>query len=336
MKSLLSIQNLTKHFPLRSSLIGRLLAGQKDRLVHAVNGVTLDIFENETLGLVGESGSGKSTLGRVAIRLSEPTTGRISFLGEDVSHVEGGRLRRLRKEMQVIFQNPYSSLNPRKSVRQIVGAALEVRGVKDYDEQEDEIVSLLRRVSLPVRFIDAYPHQLSGGQRQRISIIRALAVRPRLIIADEPVSALDVSVQAQIIKLLEELKKDFHLTYLFIAHDLRVVWHISNRVAVMYLGKVVEIGKSDDIFNNPSHPYTKALLSAIPRLERRGGVRDRLVLKGTVPSPLNPPKGCYFHTRCPEKKGRICEEQTPGWTEIGQTHLAACFHCSDAVEGGES
>ncbi|MBW1722867.1 MAG: ABC transporter ATP-binding protein [Deltaproteobacteria bacterium] len=336
MKPLLSVQDLTKHFPLRASLIGRLLTGQKDRLVHAVNGVTLDIYENETLGLVGESGSGKSTLGRVAIRLSEPTSGRISFLGDDISYVGGSRLRRLRKEMQVIFQNPYSSLNPRKSVRQIIGAALEARGVNDFEEQESEIISLLKRVSLPTRFIDAYPHQLSGGQRQRISIIRALAVRPKLIIADEPVSALDVSVQAQIIQLLEELKKEFHLTYLFIAHDLRVVWHISNRVAVMYLGKVVEIGESDEIFQYPHHPYTKALLSAIPRLDRRRGIQERLVLKGTVPSPLDPPTGCYFHTRCPEKKGRICEVQTPGWTEISKTHRVACFHCSDTAVGEKS
>ncbi|MFH2099944.1 MAG: ABC transporter ATP-binding protein [Pseudomonadota bacterium] len=326
MKPLLTVQNLTKHFFLRSTLLGKILAGQKERVVHAVNGVDLDVFENETLGLVGESGSGKSTLGRVAIRLSEPTGGRIFFQGEEIGHVNGGRLRKLRKEMQVIFQNPYSSLNPRKTVRQIIGAALEVRGVSGIEEQEAEIKSLLRRVSLPERFIEAYPHQLSGGQRQRISILRALAVRPRLIIADEPVSALDVSVQAQIIRLLEDLKREFNLTYLFIAHDLRVVWHISNRVAVMYLGKVVEIGQGDEIFSDPKHPYTRALLAAIPRLDRRRGARDRIVLEGTVPSPLKVPSGCYFHTRCPEKKGDLCERDQPGFTEISPTHKVACLH----------
>jgi oligopeptide/dipeptide ABC transporter ATP-binding protein len=333
MTALLSLENVSKHFRLRASLLGRLLASQEDRVVHAVNGVSLDIHQNETLGLVGESGSGKSTLGRVAIRLSEPTAGRIRLDGEDISRVAGGRLRQLRKNMQVIFQNPYSSLNPRKTVRQIVGSALEVRGVDRFDDQEAETIALLRRVSLPERFIDAYPHQLSGGQRQRISIIRALAVRPRLIVADEPVSALDVSVQAQIIRLLEELQAEFRLTYLFIAHDLRVVWHISDRVAVMYLGKVLEIGQGDEIFQDPRHPYTRALLAAIPRLDRRG-VSNRVVLGGTIPSPLRPPPGCCFQTRCPEKVGPVCETVEPSWVALSPSHRAACHRLGGPGSAG--
>ena len=271
MTPLLRLHEVHKHFPLPASLLAKLLAGQKDRLVHAVDGVSLDIPANQTLGLVGESGSGKSTLGRVAIRLLEPTSGKVEFNGEDISSLKGAGLRRIKRQMQVIFQNPYSSLNPRKTVRQIVGAALEMREVKDPGQQEAEISRLLSRVSLPQRFIEAYPHQLSGGQRQRISIIRALAVQPRLIVADEPVSALDVSVQAQIIALLEELRQEYQLTYLFIAHDLRVVKHISDNVAVMYLGRLVETGRAEEIFNDPRHPYTRALLSAIPRLRKRQG-----------------------------------------------------------------
>jgi len=324
MMPLLSFENVTKHFPLPSSLLGRVLAGRRDRLVHAVNDVTLELNENETLGLVGESGSGKSTLGRLGIRLLKPTSGKVLFQGEDISTAEGRRLRNIRREMQVIFQNPYSSLNPRKTIRQIVGAALKVRGIKDLKQQEEEICQLLRRVSLPARFIDAYPHQLSGGQRQRISIIRALAVQPKLIVADEPVSALDVSVQAQIIRLLEELKKEFRLTYLFIAHDLRVVYHISDRVAVMYLGRLAEVAETEELYKAPMHPYTRALLAAIPKIERTG-LKERVVLRGTVPSPLEPPQGCFFHTRCPEKIGRPCEQAAPGWTQVSAGHRVACF-----------
>ena len=327
MNPLLRLHDIHKHFPLPASLLAKLLAGQKDRLVHAVDGVSLDIMPKQTLGLVGESGSGKSTLGRVAIRLLEPTRGAVEFEGEDISGINGADLRRVKRQMQVIFQNPYSSLNPRKTVRQIVGAALEMRGVKEPDRQEGEITGLLGRVSLPPRFIDAYPHQLSGGQRQRISIIRALAVQPKLIVADEPVSALDVSVQAQIISLLEELRQEYQLTYLFIAHDLRVVKHISDQVAVMYLGKLVETGTSEDIFNDPRHPYTRALLSAIPRLYKRQGAHRRVILKGTVPSPLNPPSGCNFHTRCPEKLNGDCEGRQPPWSQISTTHKAACWRC---------
>ncbi len=330
---LLSFENVIKHFLLPSSFLGRELAGRKDRVVHAVNDVTLDLYENETLGLVGESGSGKSTLGRVGIQLLRPTSGKVRFQGEDISNAEGRRLREMRREMQVIFQNPYSSLNPRKTIRQIVGAALKVRGIRDLKEQENEIQHLLRRVSLPERFIDAYPHQLSGGQRQRISIIRALAVQPKLIVADEPVSALDVSVQAQILRLLEELKKEFRLTYLFIAHDLRVVYHISDRVAVMYLGRLVEVAETEDLYKAPMHPYTRALLAAIPKLERTG-VKERVVLKGTVPSPLEPPRGCFFNTRCPEKIGLQCEEAAPGWSQVSASHRVACFRYGDTAMGG--
>jgi oligopeptide/dipeptide ABC transporter ATP-binding protein len=265
--------------------------------------------------------------------LLKPTSGKVLFQGEDISTVDGSRLRKIRREMQIIFQNPYSSLNPRKTIRQIVGAALKVRGIRDLGKQEKEIKHLLRRVSLPERFIDAYPHQLSGGQRQRVSIIRALAVQPKMIVADEPVSALDVSVQAQIIRLLEDLKKEFRLTYLFIAHDLRVVYHISDRVAVMYLGRLAEVGETEELYKNPKHPYTRALLAAIPKLERTG-VKERSVLKGTVPSPLEPPRGCHFHTRCPEKIGIQCEEAAPGWTQVSATHLVCCFLYGEAVMGG--
>lgn len=330
MTPLLTMENVTKHFLLPSSLLGRLLKGQQDRLVHAVNRVTLELNENETLGLVGESGSGKSTLGRVATRLLRPTSGRVLFQGEDISRADGIRLRTIRRQMQVIFQNPYSSLNPRKTIRQIVGVALKMRGIRDLKARETEIKHLLRRVSLPERFIDAYPHQLSGGQRQRVSIIRALAVRPKLIVADEPVSALDVSVQAQIIRLMDDIKQEFGLTYLFIAHDLRVVYHISDRVAVMYLGRLAEVAETEDLYQNPMHPYTRALLAAIPKLERTGA-GDRFVLQGTVPSPLEPPRGCFFHTRCPEKMGPRCEQAAPGWTRIGPTHGVACFRCGEAV-----
>jgi oligopeptide/dipeptide ABC transporter ATP-binding protein len=333
MKPLLTFEKTTKQFRLPSSLLGRVLGGQKERVVHAINGVDLTLFENETLGLVGESGSGKSTLGRLGIRLLRPTSGRVRFEGNDITHVDGRQLRQYKRQMQVIFQNPYSSLNPRKTIRQIVGTALKIRGVLDLRDQEQEIRQLLKRVSLPERFIDAYPHQLSGGQRQRISIIRALAVQPRLIVADEPVSALDVSVQAQIIRLLEELKAEFRLTYLFIAHDLRVVYHLSNRVAVMYLGRLAEVAGTDDLYENPQHPYTRALLAAIPKLDRVG-VRERFVLKGTVPSPLEPPQGCFFQTRCPEKIGPQCEQAAPGWTRISPTHAVACFRCGDAVMEG--
>ena len=331
---LLSFENVTKQFLLPSSFLGRVLGGQKDRVVHAVNDITMDLDENETLGLVGESGSGKSTLGRVAIRLLKPTSGKVVFHGEDIGAVDGSRLRKIRRNMQIIFQNPYSSLNPRKTIRQIVGTALKVRGIQNLKEQEKEIRQLLRRVSLPERFIDSYPHQLSGGQRQRISIIRALAVQPKLIVADEPVSALDVSVQAQIIRLLEELKKEFRLTYLFIAHDLRVVYHISDRVAVMYLGRLAEVAETEELYKKAMHPYTRALLAAIPKLERTG-LKERFVLKGTVPSPLEPPRGCFFHTRCPEKIGPVCENAAPGWTQVSAGHEVACFLYGQTVMGGE-
>lgn len=331
MKPLLQLTNINKHFRLSASFLAKVLAKRKDQYVHAVNGVSLDLFDNETLGLVGESGCGKSTLGRVAIRLHPPTAGQVIFRGKDISRTEGAQLRELRREMQIIFQNPYSSLNPRKTIRQIVSVSLGVCGINDPDQKEAEIKQLLKRVSLPERFIDAYPHQLSGGQRQRISIIRALAVRPSLIVADEPVSALDVSIQAQIIRLLEELQDEYHLTYLFIAHDLRVVYHISDRVAVMYLGKLVEIGKSEEIFSKPLHPYTRALMAAIPNLDNAGKKIERKLLKGSVPSPLNPPAGCPFHTRCSSNLGKICKNDEPVWIKFSDTHSVAC-HCYDNME----
>lgn len=324
MTPLLELENVNKHFRLPASLLAKVLAKRRDKVVHAVNDVSLKLFDNETLGLVGESGSGKSTLGRVAIRLHAPTSGQVVYRGKDISTASGESLRDLRRELQIIYQNPYSSLNPRKTIRQIVGVSLNVCGIDDPEEKESEIIRLLKRVSLPERFIDAYPHQLSGGQRQRISIIRALAVKPRLIVADEPVSALDVSIQAQIIRLLEDLQKEYKLTYLFIAHDLRVVHHISNRVAVMYLGKIVEIGQSEEIFTDPHHPYTQALLAAIPNLDNAGKQFERKLLKGTIPSPLNPPGGCPFHTRCPSRLERICENREPAWVDLSATHSVAC------------
>jgi oligopeptide/dipeptide ABC transporter ATP-binding protein len=325
MQALLEFKNVAKHFPLRLSFLERLITARSRPVVHAVNGVSLKIFENETLGLVGESGSGKSTLGRLGIRLIEPTSGSVFYKEKEMGKAGDTLLRKLRKEMQIIFQNPYSSLNPRKPVRQILGAALEVGGINDPQEKEETICNLLRRVSLPERFIEAYPHQLSGGQRQRISILRALAVNPKLVVADEPVSALDVSVQAQILRLLEELKEEFRLTYLFIAHDLRVVWYISDRVAVMYLGKVMELGPAAEIFMAPAHPYTRALISAIPDLSARRNTKSRTVLQGTVPSPLKPPPGCPFHPRCPEAEPRLCSAQRPVMREVSPGHFVSCL-----------
>ena len=337
MAELMSLEGVTKHFLLPATLLSKLIARERDRVVHAVNGVTLSVTEHETLGLVGESGSGKSTLGRVAIRLADATGGRITYQGHDITRLSGRDLRTLRQDLQIVFQNPYASLNPRKNVRQIVGAALEARGVTSVGAQEREIRALLKRVSLPERFMSAYPHQLSGGQRQRVSILRTLAVRPKLVVADEPVSALDVSVQAQILRLLQELKEEYGLTYVFIAHDLRVVHNICDRVAVMYLGKVVEFAGSGDLFREPLHPYTSGLLEAIPRLDRRDAYRDRIVLTGTIPSPLAPPGGCAFHTRCPVKIGRVCEEHEPPMREARPGHMVAChlYDLEQAAQAGE-
>lgn len=324
-QALMRARGLTKHFPLRSTVLARLMAGARDRTVRAVDEVDLEVFPGETLGLVGESGCGKTTLGRTVVGLYPPTAGQVWFAGQPLWGPGSLSPRVLRREVQIIFQNPYSSLNPRHTVRQIIGVALAQRGVP-LGEREAETVVLLRRVGLNERHIDQYPHQFSGGQRQRIGVARALAMRPRFVVADEPLSSLDVSVQAQIVNLLQELQADLGLAYLFIAHDLSVVFHVSHRVAVMYLGKVVEIAPTGELFAHPLHPYTQALLSAIPSVERTYR-RQRIILQGTVPTPIDPPSGCRFHTRCPSRQPG-CENEVPALVTVaGQdrtAHRVAC------------
>ncbi len=313
---LVEARDVKKHFPVPASLLGKLLAGQKDQLVKAVDGVSFKIWPGETVGLVGESGCGKTTLGRVLARLYEPTAGEILFRDWPV-HSSFFR------HTQIIFQNPYSSLNPRKTVRDIIGVALRQRGLRDPQEREAETLRLLRRVGLSERHVDAYPHQFSGGQRQRIGIARALAIQPQFVVADEPVSALDVSIQAQVINLLQELQEEFDLTYLFIAHDLSVIHHLSDRVVVMYLGHVMEEAETESLFANPLHPYTQALLAAIPVVDKEDR-RERIILEGAVPSPIDPPSGCPFHTRCFAKKGPECEQEYPPEVQV-QGHRVACW-----------
>ena len=315
---LLSVRNLKKHFPIR----GGLLAREIDR-VHAVDGVSLDVAPGETLGLVGESGCGKSTTGRCILRLIEPTSGEIWFQGRDVTALEGEALRAMRRDMQIIFQDPFASLNPRHTVGGIIGEALTIHGlVKGRQEMEDKVVQLLETVGLRPEHMRRFPHEFSGGQRQRIGIARALAVEPKLIVCDEPVSALDVSIQAQVINLLEDLQEKFGLTYLFIAHDLSVVEHISDRVAVMYLGRVVEVATSEELYANPLHPYTEALLSAVPIPDPKIK-RKRIVLQGDVPNPIRPPSGCHFHTRCPIAEAR-CKTEVPALKSVGGRHQVSC------------
>lgn len=315
---LLEVVNLSKHFPVSSGVVMQRRVGA----VKAVDGIDFRVFAGETLGLVGESGCGKSTTGRLIVGLEKPSSGRIVFDGQDITQLRGDALRRVRRDLQVVFQDPYSSLNPRMTVGEIVGEPLEIHGLARGKIKEDRVCKLLTAVGLDAGYAKRYPHEFSGGQRQRIGVARALAVNPRLIICDEPVSALDVSIQAQIINLLQDLQQEFKLTYIFIAHDLSVVKHISNRVAVMYLGKIVELARTAELYDNPQHPYTEALLSAIPVPDPKYA-RNRIILEGDVPSPISPPPGCRFHTRCRHAQ-RVCTEQEPALVAVGEGHLCAC------------
>lgn len=320
---LLEISGLKKHFIIRRTILSKLLASQSDLLVRAVDGVDLDIKEGETIGLVGESGCGKSTLGRSILNIFPPTAGEVSFRGSNILELQQKELLKFRQQAQIIFQNPYSSLNPRKTVRDIITVPLVQKGIQNPIKREEMIYSLLKRVGLSEYHINNYPHQFSGGQRQRIGVARALAMNPSFIVCDEPVSALDVSVQAQIINLLEDLQHEFNLTYLFITHDLSVIYYVSNRIAVMYLGKIVEVSPTLDLFNHPLHPYSRALLSAIPIVDKVAR-RKRIILEGSVPSPIDVPTGCPFHPRCPEKIGDICHKFLPELCEVETGRLVMC------------
>jgi oligopeptide/dipeptide ABC transporter ATP-binding protein len=317
---LIEVRNVKKYFPIRKGLLGREVGR-----VHAVDDVTFGVREGETLGLVGESGCGKSTLGRTVVRLFEPTDGSVLFQGKDISKLGTRSLRPLRREMQMVFQDPYASLNPRKRVGSIIGTPLKIHGVKK-SERRRRVQELLETVGLSPEHYNRFPHEFSGGQRQRIGVARALALRPKLIVADEPVSALDVSIQSQMLNLLDDLQKEFSLTYIFIAHDLGVVRHVSNRIAVMYLGKLVELSPAEELYQRPIMPYTEALLSAVPIPDPDlSAKRERIVLQGDVPSPINPPSGCRFHPRC-RYMTDICKEVEPPLVDYGNGHLAACHH----------
>jgi oligopeptide/dipeptide ABC transporter ATP-binding protein len=317
MYNLIEVENLVKYFPVRTGVFGRISGWVK-----AVDGVTFNIKKGETLGLVGESGCGKTTTGRCLIRLIEPTSGKVKYNGEDLFSTTSERLKDLRKEMQIIFQDPIGSLNPRMNVGRIIGEGLTIQKKFSKSKVQDIVIDLLKKVGLEKEHTKRYPHEFSGGQRQRIGIARALAVNPKFIVCDEPVSALDVSIQSQILNLLDELQDEFGLTYLFIAHDLSVVEHVSDRVAVMYLGKIVEIASRDVLYENPLHPYTKALLSAVPVPDPRVKTK-RIILKGDVPSPVNVPPGCNFHPRCMYAKD-ICSKEIPVLRDTGNEHKAAC------------
>jgi oligopeptide transport system ATP-binding protein len=325
-QNLLEVTNLVKHFPIHRGILFNKQVGA----VKAVDGLNFTVKKGETLGLVGESGCGKSTTGRLILRLIEPTSGQVKFEGRDVTGLNASEMRELRRQMQIVFQNPYASLDPRMTIGDSIAEPLLVHKIfKTRAEREKRVRELLDRVGLNPMYAERYPHEFSGGQRQRIGIARALAINPKFIVADEPVSALDVSVQAQVLNLLEDLQKEFGLTYLFIAHNLSTVEHISDRVAVMYLGRMVELASSTELYSNPKHPYTQALLSAVPEPDPTKK-KQRVILQGDIPSPVNPPSGCTFHTRCPFATD-LCKAQAPEWRDTGSDHFVACHHVDKLV-----
>jgi oligopeptide/dipeptide ABC transporter ATP-binding protein len=328
--ALVEVKNLKKYFPIRKGVLSREVGH-----VHAVDDVTLSVAKGETLGLVGESGCGKSTLGRCVVRLLEPTAGDVLFDGRSIGKLRSRALRPVRRQMQMIFQDPYASLNPRKRVGTIIGDPMKIHGIADRRKRKQKVEELLKAVGLSPEHYNRSPHEFSGGQRQRIGVARALALRPKLIVCDEPVSALDVSIQAQIINLLENLQDEFDLTYLFIAHDLAVVRHISDRIAVMYLGVIVEISPAEELYANPLHPYTISLLSAVPIPDPDvGAERETILLAGDLPSPANPPPACRFHTRCPYVQPTRCTTDVPELRKLADGHLAAC-HWAEEIKAGQ-
>jgi len=329
-EKLLEVRNLKKHFPIKKGFFNKQVGA-----VRALDGVDLDVFSGETLGLVGESGCGKSTLGRVMLRLLPATEGTVTFAGVNVLQSDAKQMKELRRQMQIVFQNPYASLDPRMTVRQIISEPLEVHKAASGSALKERVLGLLQLVGLAPEMADRYPHEFSGGQRQRIGIARALALRPRLIVADEPVSALDVSVQAQILNLLIDLRREFNLTYVFIAHNLDVVRYISDRIAVMYLGKIVELGPCQEVYATPLHPYTQALISAAPIPQPDVDRSKRIILQGDLPSPANPPTGCRFHTRCPIVQD-LCRTDVPPLREVLPGHQSACHFAETLLPGGQN
>ncbi|EFO81573.1 oligopeptide/dipeptide ABC transporter, ATPase subunit [Oscillochloris trichoides DG-6] len=326
--NLIEVQNLEMHFPVTRGIVFQRKVGT----IKAVDGISFAIKKGETLGLVGESGCGKSTTGRAILQLYRPTAGSVIFEGQDLTQLKGDALRKMRRRVQMIFQDPYASLNPRMTVGDIIGEPIRVHRLREGRAVRERVEELLGLVGLNPAFANRYPHEFSGGQRQRIGIARALAVEPQFVVCDEPVSALDVSIQAQVVNLLEELQQKLGLTYLFIAHDLSVVKHISDRVAVMYLGKMVELSEGSKLYSMPLHPYTQALLSAVPIPDPKVELqRRRIILEGDVPSPLNPPSGCHFHTRCPIMIPK-CKEEDPPFTDYGDGHFAACWRARESAE----
>lgn len=322
MTDMLKVRGLVKHYDTRRGVWGK-MTGNSGTLVQAVSGVDITIQQGKTLGLIGESGCGKSTLGRAILRLHEPTSGAIEFDGTNVINLDAEAMKEMRQKMQIIFQDPYASLNPRKTVRQIIGQPLKIHDKISDAEVDERVAEMMERVGLKVSHMNRYPHQFSGGQRQRIGIARALILNPKFVVCDEPVSALDVSIQAQIIELLADLKRELGLTYLFISHDISVIGYVSERIAVMYLGKIVEEGDTHTILNSPLHPYTQALLSSVPQVETTGATKERIRLTGDLPSPVDPPKGCKFHTRCAQASD-ICKSTEPIYRTIEGTHSVAC------------